>query len=115
MGEVISQAFTMLFGKIAEVVQWIAELITAVFTAVWDLLRDVVCWGFEEAMKVAVSGVQGIDVSGISTNLTVWGEIPAEVLNILQLLGVGQAMAIIAAAIGIRLVLQLIPFTRLGS
>ena len=47
--------------------------------------------------------------------LGVWSSMPEEIINILGLLGVGPACGIIVAAIAIRLVLQLIPFTRLGS
>lgn len=111
----LSLIASMFFDKIAAVVQWIADLWKAIFKAAWDLLRDGACWVFEEGLKVAVSAAAGINTSGITTSLSAWNEVPAEMLNVLQLLGVGSAIAIITTAIGIRLVLQLIPFTRLGS
>lgn len=107
--------FTILFQKISLVVEWVGKLFVSVFVAAWDLLRDAACWVVDECLKLAVSAAGSLDVSGITTNLSAWGELPGEVLNILALLGVGTAVSIIGAAIGIRLVLQLIPFTRLGS
>ena len=62
-----------------------------------------------------VKAISAIDLSGIQPHLSAAGGLPGEILNIMSLLGVGTCVSIIAAAIGIRLVLQLIPFTRLGS
>jgi hypothetical protein len=107
--------FTTLFAKIASVVEWVGKLWVAIFVAAWDILRDCFAWVLEEMMKLVVAAVGTLDISGITTNLGAWGQVPAEVMNILGLLGVGTAIAIISAAIGIRLLLQLIPFTRLGS
>lgn len=107
--------FTSLFAKLASIVRWIGDLAVAVFTALWDFVRDAACWPFEQLMDVVVSAVQALDLSGFAQYAHVWGDLPAELVNILGLLGIGQASAIIVMAIGIRLVLQLIPFTRLGS
>ena len=106
--------FSALLAKIAAVAKWFGDLFVAVFVALWDWLKDGFSWCFEQVMDVAIAAVSSIDVSGIST-AGGWGALPAEVINILALIGVGEATAIIVAAIGIRLVLQLIPFTRLGS
>ena len=108
-------AFSMLFAKIAALAQWFGRLFVAVFVALWDFIRDAACWPFEQVMDVAVSASSALDLSELQGYSSVWGTLPAELLNILGLLGVGQAAAVIVAAIGIRLVLQLIPFTRLGS
>ncbi|MEC5213388.1 hypothetical protein RCH06_001934 [Polaromonas sp. CG_9.5] len=107
--------FTAILAKVVGFAEWIGRLFVAVFVAVWDLLRDVVTWPFDQLLDLAKSGIEGIDVSGITTNLSAWGSLPAEVSNILGLLGAGTAINIIASAIAVRLVLQLIPFVRLGS
>lgn len=106
--------FTLLFSKIAAVVKWVADLFVAVFVAAWDFIRDGFSWLFEQVLTVAISAVGSIDVSSLPT-MGVWGSMPGEILNILSLLGVGTAVTIITAAIGIRMTLQLIPFVRLGS
>jgi hypothetical protein len=107
--------FTTLFAKVAAVVGWVGSLWVAIFAAAWNMLTDVFCWVAEQALGVAVSAMGAIDTSGITTNLSAWGSIPADTMNALQVLGVGSACTIIATAIGIRFALQLIPFVRLGS
>lgn len=107
--------FSMLFGKISEVVQWVADLFKAVFKALWDLLSDVVCWLFEQVLAVVEAAVGVIDFSALQAYLSSIGALPAGVLEVLAASGVGAGLSIIGAALAIRLGLQLIPFTRLGS
>jgi hypothetical protein len=107
--------FSMLFAKVAAVIQWISDLWVAIFVAAWDLVKDAFAWLFEQVLKVAVSAIGAIDTSAIDGYAGQVGALPAELLNILGLLGVGSAINIITAAIVIRMVLQLIPFVRLGS
>ncbi|RYH30234.1 MAG: DUF2523 domain-containing protein [Alcaligenaceae bacterium] len=98
----------------AAIISWFSDLFVAVFVSIWDLIKDAFSWLFDQCLSVAVSAIQAIDVSALS-NVNAWGSLPADVINILGLLGVGTAVAIILGAISIRFVLQLIPFTRLGS
>ena len=107
--------FTLLLAKIAAVVVWFSELFVAIFVAIWDLVKDAFSLLFEQVLDVAISAVSAIDITAISSLSDAAGALPASLLNILGLLGVGTAISIISAAIAIRLVLQLIPFTRLGS
>jgi hypothetical protein len=111
MGELAS----WFWEQIKAALRWIGDLFLEVFKAIWDLLTDLVCWVFDKLLDLAVSAVAGLNVSAISGSVSAWGSIPPEVMNILSLLNVGTAIAIITAAITIRLVLQLIPFVRLGS
>ena len=111
----LAKFFNLIISKIAAVLTWIGNLFKAVFTAGWDFIRDAVCWPFEQIMDIAVGAVQALPLDGLSNQATAWGNLPAEILNVMGLIGVGTAVSIIASAIGIRLVLQLIPFTRLGS
>lgn len=107
--------FTLLLAKIVAALVWIGKLFIEVFVALWDLVCDAACWPFEQLMTIVLNVVNGLDLSPILGGLAGFGALPAEVLNILGLIGVHQAIVIIVAAIGIRLVLQLIPFVRLGS
>lgn len=95
--------------------KWILGLLKAVITAVWDFLVDGVAFVLDQLLSFVVSLLQAIDVSAFSGSLAAWGGLPSDVTNIIGLVGLGDCMKVIAAAIGIRLVLQLIPFTRLGS
>lgn len=93
---------------------WLLGLVKAVFTSVWDMFDDAFCWVVDKLLSVAVSLVGSVDTSGVSLPGS-WQSLPSEVLNIMGLLGFGQCMAIITAALTIRFGLQLIPFVRLGS
>jgi hypothetical protein len=111
----LADGFSYILLMLAKAVDWIGELFVAVFKAAWDFMKDSACWLLEEIMKLVLAAITAIDVSGMQSLGSWWGGIPGDVLNILGLIGFGYAMGIIASAIAIRLVLQLIPFTRLGS
>jgi hypothetical protein len=101
--------------RLVDIVGWFSDIFVAIFVALWDILRDVVCWVVEQFLSIAVSVAGALDVSGITAYVGNWGTLPAEITNIMGLIGFGDAAAIISAACVIRLLLQLIPFTRLGS
>ena len=99
---------------LVDMLKWIGELFKDVFKAGWDMVKDAFAWLVEQILDVVISAISAIDVSGLES-VQGWGELPSEILNVLGLLGIGAASGVIVAAIGIRLVLQLIPFVRLGS
>lgn len=107
--------FTQLFAKIAAVAQWCIDLVKAVFTAAYDLLKDAACWVFDSLLAIVTGAVTALDFSAISEWTGLWQMVPPEVSEVLAAIGLGSAFTIIASAIVIRLTLQLIPFTRLGS
>ncbi len=111
----MAAGFTMLLSKIAEIVAWFGKLFLGVFASLWFLVTDFFCWIFDKTTELAVSAVASVNVSGITTSLSAWGQVPADVMNILSLLRLGEAITIISAAIVVRFTLQLIPFVRLGS
>ena len=111
----LAAGLSMLLAKVVAAVKWIGLLFVAIFVAGWDFVRDAFTWLLDELMHVAVLALGAIDVSAMQSASQWWGGLPAEIMNMLGLLGFGIAMGIIFAAIAIRLVLQLIPFTRLGS
>ena len=107
--------FTAILAKVTGFAAWVIKLIQAVILACWDFVRDMLTWPFEQILDIAKKAIDSINVSGVSGSVGVWGQLPGEVLNILGVLGVGTAIGIISSAIAIRLVLQLIPFVRLGN
>jgi hypothetical protein len=113
--QALANGLSMILSKLAAAVAWIGKLFVAVFKAAWDLLTDLFVWSFDSVLGLASSALTAIDVSGMTSAGQWWGTMPAEIMNMLGLTGFGIAMGIIVSAIGIRLVLQLIPFTRLGS
>lgn len=111
----MAAGFTLLLAKIAALLSWFSALFVAVFVAMWDFFRDVPAWIFEQCLSVVSLALNGIDLSSLNAQLSGFGSIPANVMLVMSAIGLGQALAMIAASIGIRIVLQLIPFTRLGS
>lgn len=107
--------FTAILSKVVGVAKFMGLLAVAVFLGGWDFLRDVFAWVVEEFLKGADALLAKLDVGALTTPGSGMGGLPAEVFNVLGLLGIGDCLTIIVAAIGIRLALQLIPFTRLGS
>jgi len=95
--------------------EWIFGLVKAVFTAVWDMGVDLVAYVLDQILGFVVGLLNAINVAAFDSSLGAWGSLPSEVINVLGLIGLADCFAIIAAAIGIRLILQLIPFVRLGS
>ena len=93
---------------------WAADLIRAIFTSASDFLSDAVCFVIVKGLDIVKAGMDAVDVSSLS-GFADGVQLPPEIVNVMQLAGVGTAVTIIVTAIGIRLVLQLIPFTRLGS
>lgn len=114
MGAIV-QALQFVLGKIVAAVQWIGQLFVLVFVALWDLLRDLACWVFESMLDIAISALDGIDLGPLENMGNAWGQLPAMVLEVLAAIGLAEAVGLVVAAITVRLLLQLIPFTRLGS
>lgn len=98
-----------LFNKLLE---FLYQLLLTLF----DMLKDIFLWIVEQVMN-AVNMVlpsvfalfAPVDISQYMTS------IPPTVAWVFAAVGVPQCLSIILAAITIRLLLQLIPFTRLGS
>lgn len=80
------------------------------------MLVDFVCMIFESLLDLVKSATDGIFNSIDTSMLTnAMGNVPAQILNVAYMVGVGEAVSIIIAALIIRFILQLIPFIRLGS
>ena len=108
--------FSALFAKLTAIVEWFSGIFVAIFVAAWDFIKDAFSWLFDSVLDVVISALAGIDTAAMeAATVGGWGSLPSDIVNILSLIGVGQAVTIIGSAIVIRLGLQLIPFVRLGS
>lgn len=107
--------FTSLLTKLSAIVAWFGQLGIKVFESGWHLITDSFCWVVDQFLTVAVAAVGSLDVSGLTPYANMWSGVTGDVLNVLGLIGVGDALAIITSAIVIRLTLQTIPFVRWGS
>lgn len=86
------------------------------FVALWLLGTDLGAWLFEQMLDIAITVLNSISFDSATFNPGSYvSALPAELVNVLGLLRVGECIAIIAAACVVKLLLQLVPFTRLGS
>lgn len=93
-------------------VAWVIDLITGLFVDLWNFVTDGVKWVAEQLLDVVVGMVEAIPAPTWTFG---WGGLPGELLNVLGLIGLDYCLGIIATALLIRIGMQLIPFTRLGS
>lgn len=107
--------FSFLWLWIIDVAKWFLDLIKDVVEVFWKLITDVICWCFDKFLGLAISILGSFDTSALGSWSSATGSLGSEILNICGALGVHYALGIILAAIVIRIMLQLIPFTRLGS
>lgn len=111
----LAAGLSLLISKVAALASWFGALFVAVFAALWWLVTDAAVWVFDQVLSVAVSAVGSLDWSAAEGWGAYWSMVPAEMWDVLSVIGLGTAFQIIAAAIAIRFALQIIPFTRLGS
>jgi hypothetical protein len=115
----LSQGLTFILSKLDAVVTFFGKLFQAVFLALWSMVKDVMCLGIDVLASAVSSGVAGVaallPAGTLSNWSSYWSGVPAQMLTVLSAIGIVPAFAIIAVAISVRLVLQLIPFVRLGS
>ena len=110
----LAQIAQLFSDTVSSVLDWISDLFVNIFKSIWDLLSDLICWVIDKLMSIVVSASNSVSFDGLQ-GFAPAGSLPSEILNVMQLCGVGSAVSIIVTAIGVRLTLQLIPFTRLGS
>lgn len=113
--QTISDVLGWILEKIVQFATYVKDLYLQVFKDAWEMLTDTWVWVFDQMLSVAVSALGSLDLSGITQHTNAWGSLPSEVLEVTSALGLGSALAVIGAAILIRMLLQLVPFTRLGS
>lgn len=113
--QAVISAIGMVLAKIVAAVKWIGELFVKVFEALWLILQDAACWVFESILQLVASILGGFDFSGLSASVGAWAGLPAGTLEVLSAIGLSQALGLVLTACGIRIMLQLVPFTRLGS
>lgn len=92
------------------------NLLYSLLLSLFDMLKDLACFLFESILSIVHLAISGLgSMLGAMNIIQYFSMLPADVQNIMAIAGVNDASAIIVTAIGVRLILQLIPFTRLGS
>jgi hypothetical protein len=99
---------------------WFKEFFDALSRSIvlsfFDMLKDLFYWMFETILDLSILGLEGTGELFEGINIVNYIDaVPPEVGWVMNQIGLGQAVGIILVAIPIRIALQLIPFTRLGS
>ena len=108
-----------IIDKISQFFLDIWELVTSFVKSILltflDILKDFFFFIFESLLSLVILILDAVGTAFDLVNISNWINFPPEVANMIGLIGLGQAMGLIMSAIVIRISLQLIPFTRLGS
>lgn len=92
------------------------EFVHSVLLTLLDLLKEVLYFQFDIFSQLMMYALEGVGYLFEALDLVQYiNGIPDDAKNLMGLIGVGQALGIIAVSLGIRFMLQLIPFIRLGS
>jgi len=108
--------FDWVQDKYNEFTTWLLDLIKSTLLTFFDMVKDVFYWIFETILDFIITLLDGLELGFDTLSVsTLVGNLPAETKQIMGLIRLDECILIILAAIILRLTLQLIPFTRLGS
>lgn len=98
-------------------VLWLYAIVVALFVTLSNVLYDFVCWIFEEVLTLVLYIIGTISVDIFPTDLmrSTFLSLPPEVLNVIFYLHLPYCVGLVLSSLFVRLMLQLVPFTRLGS
>lgn len=95
---------------------WLLNILKTMAETIFTMVKDVFFFAFEQIMILVTFILQGMGSLFAGLDITAYmTDIPPGTAWMLSQIGMGQALSMIIAAITIRLFLQLVPFTRLGS
>ncbi len=112
--DAIGRFFTSLLKLITDWAKWLLDVIIQIFVDLFELLTDVIYGVIHSILLFAVSMLSTLPAPSYDLSSLISG-LPAEMLNVAGLIGAGEALGIIIAALMVRFVLQMIPFVRWGS
>lgn len=105
-----------MFDKIAEYWQALKDFLFSLLLSFQTMIKDAFIWFFDSLMDLVISALNGLGDLFASLNIFQYIDaLPVDVKNVMALIGLDVATSMIVASILIRILLQLIPFTRLGS
>ncbi|BCX89515.1 hypothetical protein MIN45_P1888 [Methylomarinovum tepidoasis] len=112
--DAIGSFFTDLLRLITDWARWLLDVVVQIFVDLGELALDVVWGALDSIISVAVGLLSALPAPSFDLAGALGG-LPAEMINVAGLIGLGQAIGIVIAALGVRFVLQMIPFVRWGS
>ena len=95
---------------------WLLVQVKSALLTLWDMFTDLLLMVVDLFMSVGLYALEGMSQTLELVNITNYiNGMPAQVLGIVNAIGLGEAIGMIMAAGTVRLLMQLIPFVRLGS
>lgn len=95
---------------------WVLVQIKSFLLTLWDMFTDLLLMVIDLFMSVGLYALEGMSSALELVNITNYiNDMPQEVLGVVNAIGLGEAIGMIMAAGTARLLMQLIPFVRLGS
>lgn len=96
--------------------EWLFDLVVAVLELAGTIAVDLACYLLDGLGQFLTWAVGGVNLDGLATKAeNMWSAVPRPLLEFAFNAGLVDCLSIIGAALLIRLALQLVPFTRLGS
>ncbi|WP_260261721.1 VSK receptor [Vibrio intestinalis] len=102
-------------GWITDLVNKIMEFFYSLFLSLIDAIKDIVAYVFDQFLSVTNALVDGVIVSLSAIPMPETLPLPSGVSWVMSQIGVPQMLVMVSASLVVRLLLQLIPFVRLGS
>lgn len=92
------------------------DFLYALLLTLGDMFKDLFLWFLEQLLEVGEMLLSGVGdmLSGLDI-ASYFSAIPSETAYILNAIGLSQALGMIVTSLGIRFLLQMIPFVRWGS
>ena len=92
------------------------EFLWSIVLSVQEMHKDLSIWMFEQLLDLSHLALTGVDSYFDSLDFTAYiSSMPSGLQWFMSSIGVPQALTMIITSLTIRVLLQLIPFTRLGS
>lgn len=83
---------------------WLVSVITAVGAAVLSMLKDLFCWAFDGALSLASTILNSMTFDFSSMHIATYiNQLPPAVINVLSLIQLGPFLAILVAAVLIKI------------
>lgn len=99
-----------------DTLDWLVVQLKSMILTLWDMLSDFLILIVDLFMDLGIAFLDGMsDLLKVVDLSSYINDMPSEVQTVLALTGFGSAISMVMAAAAARLLMQLVPFVRLGS
>lgn len=104
------------FSWVTDVLSWIIGLVVQIFIDIFELQMDLVLWIVDQFLGLVSTIIGELPpIPGVEMVSGLFAQIPQEWWYLVYRLGIPECIGLYVGALGIRLLLQLIPAVRLGA